>query len=295
MDLAAPTQEARIKTRSAPARWIKPSIIGLHVLYMYGGILAALALDWSILPNESQGMLIPPLALYIAWARRDATLSCPAVPDGAGLFLIAASCLTFMVGKVGAEFFLARISFIMLLAGIAWTFWGRARLRTLLLPLVLMATMVPLPDIIYSSLTTPLQLLASRLATDAAQAFGISAYRDGNVIHLANISLGVEEACSGMHSLSALIVGGILLAFLNCRDHVSRALVILSALPIAIAMNVVRVTGTAVLADSHREFAVGFYHSFSGWLVFLLSIGILHLTSTILHRTIDRRGDEQHA
>jgi exosortase len=255
-------------------------------IFIYGRVLVDLAVDWWTIPSQSQGLLIPPLALYIAWERRQKTFDAPAAPDGRGLIAVALACLLFLAGKMGAEFFLMRSSFVILLAAAVWTFWGLRPLRALALPFLLLATMVPLPAVFYNTAATPLQLLASRIAADMAQAVGVTVYRDGNVIHLAHIALGVEEACSGLNSLTALFVGAILLGYLNCRDNLTRFLLIVSAVPIAIAMNVLRVAGTAVLADYHEEFAMGFYHAFSGWLVFLLGFGFLYLASRILHRAL---------
>src|SRR5262249_39742003 len=154
-----------------------------------------------------------------------------------------------------------------LLAGLTWTFWGAPRAQSLGFPLVLLATMVPLPAIVYNMVAAPLQLFASQVATSLAQALGVSIYRDGNIIHLANTSLGVAEACSGLHSLSALVVGSLLLGFLEDASITGRILLCLISIPLAVAVNVLRVAGTAVLADYRLEFAEGFYHAFSGWLV----------------------------
>ena len=137
----------------------------------------------------------------------------------------------FLLGKLASEFFLMRFSFVILVAGVVWTFWGLPRLRTLAFPFLLLATMVPLPVTVYNSLAAPLQLLASDLATRIAQSFGISVFRDGNVIQLAGTSLGVAEACSGLNSLSALIVGSLLLGYLLCSRTASRVLLFAAAIP----------------------------------------------------------------
>jgi exosortase len=239
-------------------------------------------------PNFSQGMLIPPLALYLAWQDRTRILALPSEPDWRGAYLLLFSSLLFLAGNLGAEFFLSRISFVILLMAFTWMFWGSARLRALTFPFMLLATMVPLPALIYNSVTTPLQLLASEVATWLAQACGVSVYQDGNIIHLANISLGVEEACSGLNSLSALIVGSLLLGHVYSCRGVTRSLLLLLSLPIAIAANIFRVGGTAILADWHQELALGFYHSFSGWLVFLLGYGMLFFTTKAMHYCFDR-------
>src|ERR1035438_9150037 len=194
-----------------PSAWLKSGIVALLIGLIYASVLKDLALDWWNEERLSYGFLIPPLALYVAWMRRRLTFAETATPNSRGLWLIGAACLLFLLGKVGAEFFISRMSFVLLLAGLTWTFWGSERLRSLAFPFLLLATMVPLPVIVYNAMAAPLQLLASDMATNLAQALGVTVYRDGNVIHLARISLGVEEACSGLNSLSALMVGGLLL------------------------------------------------------------------------------------
>lgn len=269
------------------AAWIKLAVVALLIGLIYAPVLKDLALDWWTQESLSYGLLIPPLALYVAWMRRKLTFAEPAVPSSSGLWLIAAACLLFLLGKVGAEFFISRISFVLLLVALTWTFWGAARLRSLAFPFLLLATMVPLPVIVYNAMSAPLQLLASDMATNLAQALGVTVYRDGNVIHLAAVSLGVEEACSGLNSLSALMVGGLLLGYLQCTRFRTRALLFALTIPLSIAVNILRVTGTAVIADYHEEFALGFYHSFSGWLVFVAGFGVLYVLAKGLHFILD--------
>jgi exosortase len=262
-------------------------VIAAMIAFLYWKVLAEMARDWWIEPAWSQGMLLPPLALYIAWLRRKDVLGRPAIPDLRGLALSVAASLMFILGNLSSEFFMMRMSFVVLLCGMIWTFWGIGRLRALAFPLILLATMVPLPSLIYNSLAAPLQLFASDIATRIAQAAGVSIFRDGNIIQLAGVSLGVAEACSGLHSLSALVVGSLLLGYLMCTRLHTRIIIFLLSVPLAIAVNVVRVAGTAVLADYNREFAAGFYHSFSGWLVFVGGFAILYLCARLLHRFLD--------
>jgi exosortase len=271
------------------ALWIKIGIVTALIGFLFWDVLADMAHDWWIEPAWSQGMLLPPLALYIAWIHRWRTLSYPAIPDRRGLLLSAFACLTFVLGKLASEFFLTRISFVILLAGLVWTFWGVRRLQTLTFPFLLLATMVPLPVMVYNSLAAPLQLFASDVATRIAQAAGVSVFRDGNIIQLAGVSLGVEEACSGLNSLSALLVGSLLFGYLFCSRTISRLTLLVAAIPLAIGINILRVAGTAVLADHDQEFAMGFYHSFSGWLVFVAGAGLMYLFARMLHALVDSR------
>lgn len=256
--------------------WLRAIVLLALMAVLYSRVLADMAVDWWTEASLSQGLLIPPLALYIAWRRRKLTLAHPPTADNRGLWLVACACLFYILGKLGAEFFLPRISFVILLAGLGWTFWGYQRLRTLTFPLLLLVTMVPLPVLVYNSLAAPLQLFASDVATSLAQLLGVAVYRDGNIIHLAHVSLGVEEACSGLNSLSALMVASLLLGYMVCSRVSLRVILFALSIPLSIAVNVLRVTGTAVIADYHEEFAMGFYHSFSGWLVFIGGFGILY-------------------
>jgi exosortase len=281
---AAHALTERRETTGTAVTWIAiAATVGLMAA-LFADILLDLASEWWNYPESSYGMLVPPMALYIAYLQRNKTLAFPATPTLRGLWLVGFGCLVLMAGKLAGEFFLARISFVFVLAGLAWTFWGSNRFRTLGFPFVLLATMVPLPVLVYNAVAAPLQLLASRLATDLAQMLGVSIYRDGNVIHLATTSLGVEEACSGLHSLPALVVGALLLGFLANASMLGRILLLAVSVPLAIAVNVLRVTGTAILADYRPEFAEGFYHSFSGWLVFVFGFGALWLIGQLFFK-----------
>lgn len=264
--------------------WIAALLITGLIVVLYAGVLADLANEWWTQPEASYGLLIPPFALYVVYLRRNETLAIAPRTSAAGMGLLALACLIFVTGKLASEFFLTRISFVVLLGGLVWTFWGLARLSSLAFPLVLLLTMVPPPAIVYNAAAAPLQLFASRIAAGMAQLAGVSIYRDGNIIHLANTSLGVAEACSGLHSLSALIVASLLLGFLENGTLAGRITVLVLSVPLAIGVNVLRVTGTAILADYHTEFALGYYHAFSGWLVFVLGFSLLWVVAKLVFR-----------
>lgn len=265
------------------------ALIAALVAAVYASPFAALVRDWwTDNQGASYGILVPPLALYIAWGRRRRTFSVPSTQDARGLAVIFCACLMFLVGKLGAEYFLTRLSMVLLLVGLSWTFWGSARTRTLAFPFLLLMTMIPLPMLVYNRITLPLQLLSSQAATAVIQASGNSVYRDGNILHLPHATLGVAEACSGLHSLASLVVVSLLLGFVECRRLSARVLLVVLAVPFAIAVNVVRVTGTAFLAEINQEYADGFYHSFSGWLVFLVGFGFFWALSKGMHKLFDR-------
>jgi len=283
-----PRVEPEDSTKQLLSRWMGVALVAGLTLALYASTLRSLASDWLNDPGASYGFLVPPLALYIAYARRARTLATPASSDRRGLLVIVAACVVFLVGKLAAEFFVTRFSFVVLITGLAWTFWGLARTRTLGFPLILLTTMIPLPTILYNKIAVPLQLLASQTAATVVQFFGKSIYQEGNILQLPNTTLGVAEACSGLHSLASLVVVSLVLGFTECRRLRSRVLLIALSIPLAIAVNVVRVTGTAFLAEYNEEYAMGFYHSFSGWLVFVAGFGLVWILAKGLRVLLDR-------
>jgi exosortase len=266
---------------------LKVSVIAGLLALLYARVLQSMVLDWWTEPSSSHGLLIPPLVAYIAWTNRRLTFAFPAAPDNRGLVVIFAACVFLLIGKLGAEFFLTRVSIVILLTGLAWTFWGFPRVRSLAFPLLLLVTMVPLPVLVYNSVAFPLQLVASHGATAFARFFGVTVYQEGNIIHLAGVTLGVAEACSGLRSLSSLIVTALLLGYLRCKRLRARITLVLLAIPIAISVNVFRVGATTILADYNEQFAMGFYHTFSGWLVFLVGMAVVFAASKASHALLD--------
>ena len=271
--------------------WVQFAVLGGLMAALYYNVIPAMVNTWWTDPGYSHGLLIPPLALYIAWLHRDEILAAPATRHSQGLWLTAGACLVFLTGRLGAEFFLTRVSMVFLLAGLIWTFWGPLRLRKLAFPLVLLVTMVPLPAIVYNWMAAPLQLFASGVATELLQSIGVPVFRDGNIIHLAHTSLGVAEACSGLRSISSLSVLALVLGYLLNPRLGARIALFLLAIPTAIAVNVLRIVGTALVAEQDPQLAEGFYHSFSGWLVFLMGFGGLYVQGMIITSWTNGKGN----
>jgi len=148
------TTEHQDISRSTLTWIVTAATVGL-MIFLFADVLADLASEWWTQEEASYGMLVPPMALYIAWLQRKKTLAFEAQPALRGLWLLGFGCLVLMSGKLAGEFFLARISFVFVLAGLAWTFWGGDRLKTLAFPFVLLATMVPLPVLVFTRLPHP--------------------------------------------------------------------------------------------------------------------------------------------
>lgn len=251
--------------------------IGLAIaafLYLYAGVLAGLVHDWATDDNYSHGFLIVPLAAYLAWERRGRL----GAPSGAaaGLVVVMAGLGLLLAGVLGSEYFVARTSLVVTLAGGVLYLFGWQALRVLAFPVAVLFLMIPIPAIIFNQIALPLQLLASRVGESTLTALSIPVLREGNVLVLANTTLEVAEACSGIRSLVSLLTLGIVLGYFTDPRGTVRAAIALATVPIAILANGARVAGTGVAAHYFGPGAAeGFFHSFSGWLMFVFAFSLL--------------------
>jgi exosortase len=239
---------------------------------LYRNVIVKLVRDWATDDNYSHGFLIVPIALFLAWERRDKVLSLPLRPSYLGLVGVLGSVAVLAAGTLGVELFLTRVSMIGVLASSIVFLFGWAHLRALVFPVAFLILMVPLPAIIFNQITFPLQLLASQAGEFGLASLHIPVLREGNIIVLARTKLEVVEACSGIRSLVSLLTLGIVYAYFIDKRAPVRWAIALSAVPVAIISNAMRITGTGVAAHYYGpEAAEGFFHSFSGWAVFVVA------------------------
>ncbi|MGH9961383.1 MAG: exosortase, partial [Pyrinomonadaceae bacterium] len=286
--------------------------ISSALIFTYAIVLSKLAQTWWNDENYSHGLLIPFIIAYILWTQRGRLAresSKPSTLWGGGAVLLALIAL--WAGTAGAELFMQRISLVLMLAGTVVYFWGFRLLQLLLVPLGLLLLAIPIPSIIFNKVAFPLQLFASRCAVWSMSLFEIPVLRQGNVIELLPLGaretrkLEVVEACSGIRSLMTLVTLAVVFAYFTHHrsDGSSRGrrrgmigwlksygfwrstIIILSAVPIAILTNALRVSGTGVLAHYYgTEVADGFFHSFSGWVIYMAAFLLLFGVGWILDR-----------
>jgi exosortase len=200
------------------------------------------------------------------------------------------------LGHFGAELFLMRLSLIMVIAGAVTYICGWHCLRLVAFPIVFLLFMIPPPAIVLNLLTFPLQLVAAKVSTLSLQLLHLPVYREGNVIFLPYVTLEVVEACSGLRSLMSLLAFAVVFAYLTQRHPWKRALLVTSAVPIALVANACRIWGTGVLAHLYgSKVAEGFYHAFAGWSVFVVAFVLLMLEGFVVSRLCRqrRRGQEE--
>jgi exosortase len=251
---------------------------------LFWPVLRKLVEDWATDDNYSHGFFIVPLAAYFVWERRQRLRQLPIRPSLAGLLVIVAGIGLLLAGILGAELFVSRVSIIGVITGLVIFVLGWRHLLALAFPLAFLLLMIPIPAIIFNQIAFPLQLLASQAGEGVLRALDIPVLREGNVMILANTSLEVAEACSGIRSLISLLTLGIVYGYFIDRRVWVRALFALATIPIAIVSNAFRVAGTGVAAHYYGpEAAEGFFHTFSGWMVFIAAFALLFAVVRIIH------------
>lgn len=259
-------------------RWQVVAVV-LLVAWLYSSILARLFLQWvgpARDPNFGHGIFVPLFVLFVLSQDRKRLRSIAPAPSWTGLPLLAFGLLMLIVGVLGAENFLSRASLLILLAGLVILFQGWTFFRAVLFPWAFLLLMIPIPAIILQQVTFPLQMLAAKLATALLELVHVPVLREGNVIVLASMPLDVAEACSGIRSLLTLITLSIIYGYLMETRIWMRVLLALSAVPIAVAANSFRIFGTGLLVQYwDPDKAEGFFHTFSGWLIFVVALIML--------------------
>jgi exosortase len=270
--------------------WAQLTLLAALIGLLYYRILAALTADWWTDPNYSHGFIVPIFCCWVIWMERRRIADSPVRPSWFGLFVILGAVALLVLGVLGAELYCSRTSLIFLLAGLAIQFRGWRFFRAILFPWAVLFLMVPLPAIIFNQIALPLQFQASALATGMLQLVGVPVLREGNVIQLPSLTLDVVEACSGLRSLVSLITLAVLYGYIFERRTWRRLLLILVAVPIAVIANGVRIMGSGILGQYwDPDKAEGFFHMFTGWLIFVVSFGLL----MIFHATLSRIGRER--
>jgi exosortase len=295
--------------------------IASAIVFAYATVLIKLSRDWWYDENYSHGLLIPFIIGYIVWLQRDKFAEAKTSPwTLLGGAAVVCGLLGLWAGVAGAELYTQRLSLILLLVGTVLYFWGFAFLRLLLVPFGLLLLAMPIPAIVFNKIAFPLQLFASKCAVWSMSTIGIPVLRQGNVIELKPLNsldtrkLEVVEACSGIRSLMTLITLAVVFAYFTHpreEDPAKRSvwyksygfwrstILVLSAVPIAILTNAGRVSGTGILSHYYgTQVADGFFHSFSGWAIYIVAFLLLFAVGWILDRfkpksLKEKKGDTQ--
>jgi exosortase len=273
-----PLPRAGESSTSFRKQWLPYAIIAVLLCVLYHRVAIKLVYDWSTLPDYSHGPFVPLFSAFLIWDKRKVLSATPIRQTWLGIVLVIFSIVVLILGVYGVELFTARISFVMLLTGLIWTFLGWAIVKALRFPLLVLVLAIPFPAIVFNHITFPLQLMASRIASDILPVFHVPTLHEGNVIELPAMKLEVAEACSGIRSLMSLFTLAIFYGYFLEKTTKRRIILALASIPIAVAANVLRIVGTGLCVQYwDPDKALGFFHEFSGWVMFVISLACLYL------------------
>lgn len=248
-------------------------------------IIKSMVVVWRTDSNFSHGFIVPVIAAYFLYKRSKKLEKAGVFPNNIGLPIIILGLLLLAVAHTASEMFTMGLSLIIVLAGIVLYFFGKEVFKIISLPLGYLIFMIPVPYIIYNSFAVPLKLFVAKYSVLCMNVVGINASREANFIMLGNVILEVSDDCSGMRSLMSLLTLSVALAFLFQTTVSKRVVVILSAVPIAVFTNMVRIILTGILAEYWSvRIAEGFSHEFAGVIVFCAAFLILLLVSVVIGR-----------
>jgi exosortase len=264
--------------------WKALLLLGLVAL-IYSRVITKLAIDWWRIPDFSHGFVVVPFAAYLVWRKRAELRQTAPSPTWAGIAVMAAAGSLLILGVYGAELFLMRFSLLLMLVGVL-LLHSRAYVKHLRFVFLMLVLAIPIPAIIFNQITLPLQALASRTAGAALPLLGVPTLLEGNIIQVPSMKLEVAQACSGIRSLVSLITLAVLYGYFTESAPSRRTLLVLFSIPIAITANAVRIVGTGICVQYFNpDVALGFFHEFSGWLVFIVSLLCLFAVQRLMRRS----------
>lgn len=286
--VAAPSKAAHFGWRQI-ADW-RTTLLIVLVAWLYAPIMARLGQQWWSDPNFSHGFFVPLFSVFVLWQERDRFKALPRKPSIWGLPMMLVAMGMLVLGVFGAENFLARISLVVLIAGLVVFFVGWPALRASLFPLLFLVLMVPIPAIILKPVTFALQILASKLAAWSLPVFGVPVFREGNIINLPAMPLEVADACSGIRSLLSLTTLAIIYGYVVEKRVGIRVVLALASIPIAVVANGFRIMGTGLLVQYwNPDKAQGFFHEFSGLVIFVVALLMLFALHVFINFAVRRK------
>lgn len=258
-------------------------LILLSLVALYYKIFIGLIHAWSTNDNYSHGFFIPFITIYMIYMIREELGRQNIQPQNIGLVLLIAGLSQLLIGKIGSEFFIQRTSMILVLFGLLMFFFGISFTKKMLIPVLYLFFMIPLPSIVWNKIAFPMQLFSSALTEKMIQLFNIAVFREGNILYLAETTLEVVDACSGLRSLMTMFALSALIVWFSKSSIFWKWILFFSAVPIAVLLNVLRLTITAILASKYGgEAAQGVLHEFSGFVTFSCGLIVLLIVNKML-------------
>jgi len=265
--------------------WVKISILLTLWFVVFYPLYPKLIGAWIYDSDNSHGILVPLISLYMIYHKRDNLRSIEISNSGWGAIILIISMGIYCLSFVGEVLFISRSMIIFSLIGVVLYNLGKGFLKELAFPLLFLLFMIPVPESIQGLVAFPLQLFVTKISAYALQLLSIPAYREGNMIYFAETQLEIAEACSGIRSIVSLTLLGVVLAYFSDKGVARKAVMIASAIPLALCANAMRVFGTGIIAHLYgAKYARGFLHEFSGIAIFFLGFILMFLEYLLVNR-----------
>ena len=278
-DTSAPEVPGMTPTASAFAWRIQTLAVGVLLIVAFWPILESMYGSWF---DEGaymeHGILVIPAAAYMAWTKKDKLKTVSRNPSVWGVILLLCGALQAVLGILAQWVWVSRMSFLISLVGSIAAVFGWRMVKELIYPLATLILMIAPPTFIFERLTLSLQLLASRLGETCLEALGYSVLREGNILEMVGIKLSVEEACSGIRSLVAIVFMCVLYNYFFVAGQWMRTFILVMAIPIAILGNALRIVATGVASQYNPALVQGAAHEAFGYVsVVMAAVGCVAL------------------
>jgi exosortase len=251
---------------------IQAVLLGAVLVAAFWPILASIYGSWFDERSYMEhGILVIPAAAYMAWAKKDKLAMVPIHPSRWAIALLAWGAFQALLGEVGEWVWVSRTAFLISLVGCIALVYGFQMIKQLAYPLGTLTLMIAPPNFVFENLTLRLQLLASSLGAAALEAMGYSVLREGNILEMVGIKLSVEEACSGIRSLVAILFMCVLYNYFFVEKKSMRIWILACAIPIAILGNAARIVATGIAGQYNHAWASGATHEAFGYVSVLVA------------------------
>ena len=275
--------DQKVIWRSGWQLWVMGVVISALMYVIFRDGLHHMVGYWSNREEYSHGFMIPVIAAFLIWQRKDILEKMRFSGAWTGTVIVLIGLALFVLGEFSGIYTIIEYSFIVTLVGSALSYTGWHGFRFILFPLLILIFMVPLPAFIFNNISAQLQLISSEIGVAFIRLFDISVYLEGNVIDLGSYKLQVVEACSGLRYLFPLMTLGFIAAYIYHAAFWKRLVIFLSSIPITVLMNSFRIGVIGVLVEyKGQSMAEGFLHDFEGWVVFMACTGVLILEMWLL-------------
>lgn len=271
-----------MENTTASLNRIKIITVSILTTLLFAPVLLELINKWSTSVDLSHGFFVIPISLFLVWHKREKLLKLRSEPSWKGLPIFAAGSIIYLIAFITKFHTMLYLSMPIIILGLLLFLTGRQSTRELIFPVLFLLFMFPIPSSIYIQITHPLKLIVTKISVEIIYLIGVPVHREGNILYFASTQLEIVEACSGIRSLYSYLMLACLFAMFSTRLS-AKIYLIASAIPLALAVNILRITGSGILSNVFGESVVqGFFHEFTGFTLFILGFVILCLEYHIL-------------